>query len=149
MRLAVLLFLPLVIAVPLSQAGEHSIKQSQLPRPVQQALPAQTAGAKVLGYSQEEEDGQTYYEVEMLKEGMHKDVLMSQDGSVAEVEQEISLESLPAKVREALMQNARPGTITKVESVSKHGNLLGYEAQVKGSKRREVQVDTSGEVAKF
>ena len=46
--------------------------------------------------------------------------------------------SLPAVVREGLQKAAGAGTITKVESLTKHGELVAYEAQLRTSSKRSV-----------
>lgn len=72
--------------------------------------------------------------------GHSRDVAIAPDGSVLEVEEQVALDSLPAAVQEGLHKNTGAGTITRVESITKHGTLVGYEAQVRtGGKRSEVQ----------
>lgn len=57
----------------------------------------------------------------------------------------MALDSLPAPVRAGLVQGAGKGTIIKVESLTKHGAIVAYEAQVRtGPKRSEVQVGPDG-----
>jgi len=64
---------------------------------------------------------------------------------VIEVEEEVSLEALPAAVREGLLQKAGKGKIGKVESITKHGTLVAYEAQVRsGARHSEIQVGPDG-----
>ena len=62
-----------------------------------------------------------------------------------EIEAEVALDSLPAAVKAGLLQLAGPGKITQVESLTKRGVLVAYEAQVRtGTKRSEVQVGPDG-----
>jgi hypothetical protein len=52
---------------------------------------------------------------------------------------------LPAAVKDGLTKAAGAGTIGKVESISKRGKLVAYEAVVKtGTKRSEIQVGPDG-----
>ena len=128
-------------------AQETHLKRSELPAAVQKTADEQSKGAKVLGYASEMEGGKLQYEVEMTMNGLSRDVTMAPDGSVLEVEQQVNLESLPAAVREGLLKAAGAGTITKVESLTKHGSLVAYEAQVKtGSKHSEIQVGPGGQL---
>ncbi len=97
------------------------------------------------GFSQEEENGQTYYEAEMIVNGHTKDVLMDPAGAVVEVEEEVALDSLPAAVKDGLQAKVGSGKLVKVESLTKHDKLVAYEAQVRtGSKKSEVQVGPDG-----
>lgn len=127
-------------------AQEKRLKRSDLPAAVQKAADVQTKGATVRGYSSETENGQLEYEVAMTVNGRSRDVSFAADGSTLEIEQEVLVDSLPAAVRSALVQKAGAGRITKVESLTKHGTLVAYEAQVRtGTKRSEVQVGPDGQ----
>lgn len=126
-------------------AQEKQLKRSDLPAAVQKTADAQSAGATVRGYSSETEDGQLEYEVAMTVHGHGRDVSIAPDGSVLEIEEEIALDSLPAPVRAGLQQKAGSGKIVKVESLTKHGTIVAYEAQVRtGTKRSEIQVGPDG-----
>lgn len=97
------------------------------------------------GYSTEKEEGQTVYEVEMTVHGRSRDVTIDSTGTVLEIEEQVAFDSLPADVRTGLKQAAGSGRITKVESLTKRGTLVAYEAQVRtGTKRSEVQVGPDG-----
>jgi len=74
---------------------------------------------------------------------------MDRNGTVVEVVEEVSLDSLPSKVQSALKKRAGGRTITVVESLMKNGQLVAYEAHVKhGMKRSEIQVGPNGEKLK-
>ena len=128
-----------------TQEKEKKLQRSDLPAAVQRAADEQSAGATVKGYSTEEDNGQVVYEVEMTMHGHARDVTIGADGTVLEVEQEVALDSLPAAVRTGLKQLAGSGTLGKIESVTKKGTLVAYEAHVKkGNKRSEIQVGPDG-----
>ena len=127
------------------EAPEKKIKRSDLPPAVQKAVEAQSAGATIKGFSKEKENGQTFYEVEMVVNGHGKDVLMDPTGAVVEVEQQIAFKSLPAEVQSGLRAKAGKGEIVKVESLTKHGKLVAYEAAVRtNGKKSEIQVGPDG-----
>jgi len=137
--------LGLTVIASQTSAQERKLKRSELPAAVQQAAAAQTRGAKVRGYSTEKENGQVTYEVEMTMRGHKRDVTLDSAGTVLEVEEQVSLDSLPAAVRTGLRQLAGSGHITKVESLTKRGTLVAYEARVRtGTKRSEIQVGPDG-----
>jgi hypothetical protein len=57
----------------------------------------------------------------------------------------VFLEKLPSSVRDALQKKAAPGKIVKIESLTKHDQLVAYEAQVTtGGKKSEIQVGPDG-----
>ena len=124
---------------------EKKLKRTDLPAAVQKAADQERHGATIRGYSSETEDGQLVYEVEMRVHGHGRDVLIGADGSVLEIEEEVALDSVPAAVKAGLVQLAGSGKITKVESLTKRGALVAYEAQVRtGAKRSEIQVGPDG-----
>jgi len=134
----------LTIGVP-SRAQEKKLQRSELPPAVQKTVDEQSKGATVKGFSTEVEDGKKIYEVQLTVNGHGKDVSMDAQGHVLEIEEETSLESLPAAVRDGLTKAAGKGTIQKVESLTKNGKLVAYEAAVKtGTKNSEVQVGPDG-----
>jgi hypothetical protein len=126
-------------------AQEKKIKRSDLPPAVEKTVAAQSAGATIRGFSQEKENGQTYYEAELSVNGHTKDILIDTTGAIVEVEEEVPLESLPAEVKAGLLAKAGKGRIGKVESIRKHDRVVAYEAHIDtNGKKSEVQVGTDG-----
>jgi uncharacterized membrane protein YkoI len=128
-----------------AQDQEKKIKRSDLPPAVEKAVVEQSQGATIRGFSQEKENGQTFYEAELVVKGHSKDVLMDADGAVVEVEEQIPTESLSRAVRDGLQAKAGNGKLVKVETLTKKGKLVAYEAQVlTDGKKSEVQVGPEG-----
>mgnify|MGYP001547675701 CR=1 FL=1 len=113
----------LSIAV-LGQAAEKRIPKSSLPPVVAKTAGEQSRGATVQGYTQDMENGQMEYEVELTVNGLSKDVSIGADGRVLEVEEQVEIGALSAGVQAALKQKAGSGDITKSESISKHGPIV-------------------------
>jgi hypothetical protein len=127
------------------QNKEKKISRQDLPAAVEKAVTEQTKGATIRGFSREVENGKQLYEIETTLNGHSKDILMDANGSVVEVEEEVSMASLPANIKESLAKLAGAGTITKVETLTKNGKLVAYEAAVKtGTKRSEIQIGPDG-----
>jgi hypothetical protein len=146
MRVPVLLFAALSLEATLAgQEQEKRIQRTDLPAPVEKTVATQSKGAIVKGFSEEKEDGQTYYEAEMMVSGHSKDVLIDKHGVVVEVEEEVAFDALPGAVREGLQNKAGQGKIVKVESLTKHDKLVAYEAKVQADgKKQEIQVGPDG-----
>jgi hypothetical protein len=129
----------------ITSAQEKKIKRSDLPPAVEKTVAEQSKGATIRGFSTEQEKGQTLYEVEMTVSGHSKDVSMAADGTVVEVEEQVAMDSLSAEVKAGLQAKAGAGKLLKVESLTKKGKLVAYEAQVETSgKKSEVQVGPDG-----
>ena len=129
----------------LAQEREARIHRSDLPPAVEKAVVEQSKGATIRAFSKEQENGQTFYEAELIVDGHSKDVLVDWRGSVVEVEEQVSLESLPAEVREGLRDRAGNGKLGKVETITKKDRVAAYEAKVvTNGKKSEVRVGPDG-----
>ncbi len=126
-------------------AQEKKIERKDLPPAIEKTVAEQSKGATIKGFSTEVENGKKLYEVELTVNGHGKDISVDEQGNVVEIEEEVTMDSLPAAVKDGLTKAAGKGTITKVESLSKRGKLVAYEAAVKtGTKKSEVQVGPDG-----
>jgi hypothetical protein len=142
---------PLIVGILFSfaQAQERKIKREQLPPTVEKTVARESEGATIKGFSTEIEHGQKFYEASLIVNGHTKDILIDRDGNIVEVEEQVSMDSLPSAVQDALKHSAGRGTIVMIESLTKNGQLVAYEAQIKhGRKRSEIQVGPSGEKLK-
>jgi uncharacterized membrane protein YkoI len=134
----------LALSLPIV-AQERKIDRSDLPPAVEKTVQAQSQGATIKGYAAEVEHGKKTYEVEMIVDGRTKDIQIEPDGTVSEIEDEVAFDSLPASVQAGLTKKAAGAKITKVESLTKKGKLVAYEAAtLKGTKKGEVQVGPDG-----
>lgn len=130
----------------LIHAAEKRISKSALPAAVAKTAEEQSKGAIVKGYSQDSENGQIEYEVEMMVNGHTKAVGIGSAGNVLEVEEQIEMNALSSPVEAAIKAKAGSGNVRKVESITKNGAIVAYEAQVTSNgKNREIQVGPHGE----
>ncbi len=137
----------LTLSSAVATAQEKKIKREQLPPAVEKTVEAESRGATIKGFSTEIEDGKRLYEVELMIKSHSKDISINEQGMVVEIEEEVAVNSLPAEVKEGLTQAAGRGTLGKVESLTKQGKLVAYEAIVRtspGAKGHEIQVGPDG-----
>jgi uncharacterized membrane protein YkoI len=145
MRRITLTLILVLTTIAFAQENEKKIQRSALPPAVEKTVAAQSQGATIKGFSQEKENGKTYYEAEMTVSGHSKDMLIDANGAVVEVEEQVDFDSLPAAVREGLQAQSGKGKIVKVESLMKHDKLVAYEAKVESDgKKKEIQVGPEG-----
>jgi hypothetical protein len=104
----------LVSTLVMRQEQEKKIKRSDLPAAVQKAVVAQSEAATVRGFSKENENRKTFYEVELMVQGHSKDVLMDPNGAVVEVEGQVPIESLSPAVRDVLQARAGNGKLSRL-----------------------------------
>jgi hypothetical protein len=144
-RTCVPIFFAIVWLATNSGGQEKEIKRSDLPAAVERTVALQSKNATIHAFSVETEKGQTYYEAEMVVGNHSKDLLIDKAGAIVEVEEQVAIDSLPAAVREGLQAKAGGGELVKVESITKHDQLVAYEAKVvTGAKKSEVQVGPDG-----
>ena len=92
-----------LVAVALSAgAAETKIKLADLPAPVQKTVQEQTKNAELKRLSKEVENGKAFYEIEIIVNGKSRDLLVDPSGKIVELEEAVTLESVPAAVRAAL-----------------------------------------------
>ena len=144
-RLAACFMLGVLSTSSLAIAQEKKIKRAQLPPDVEETVATLAKTATIRGFSQKIEHGATYYEVELMVANHRKGCLMDAEGNVVEVEEEVALASLPPSVQDGMEAMARHGKVQGVESITKQGKLVAYEADVvKDGKHWEVQVGPEG-----
>ena len=126
-------------------AQEHKLQRNQRPAAVLATIDRETRGATVKGFATEQEHGRKVYEAETILDGHTRDLQVAEDGTLNEIEEEVQLASLPVSVQQSLTARAGSGKIVKVESLTKQGKLVAYEAVLlKNGKKIEVQVGPDG-----
>ncbi len=138
--------LALAIDAATVRAQEKKLQRAELPAAVLATIDREAKGATIKGYATEREGGKKVYEAETMVSGHSRDLQVAEDGTLNEIEEEVALEALPDAVKAGLQAKAAGATITKVESLTKRGKLVAYEAATrKGAKKGEVQVGPNGE----
>lgn len=123
---------------------EVKLKKKQVPHAVIAAFETTYPRATIRGFGREKENGQVYYEVESVEGTTRRDVLYNPDGTVAEIEESISVSDLPAAASAALHTNYPRAVITKAERITR-GDIVEYEAHGKiGKKSVSMEFDARG-----
>ena len=124
---------------------EKKLERSALPPAVEKTVQAETKGATIKGFLTERENGRKVYEAETVLDGHTRDLQIATDGTLNEIEEEVAFDSLPGAVQAGLTAKAVGAKIVKVESLTKRGKLVAYEATtLRGTKKGEVQVGPDG-----
>jgi hypothetical protein len=133
------------LSLTFAAQGEKRIERSALPAAVEKTVQQQSNGATIKGFTTETEGGVFEYEAEMMVNGHRRDIAIAKDGTLLEVEEQVAMESLPPAVKSALAAKAPGAKITKVESLTKKGKLVAYEAAtLKGTRKGEIQIGPNG-----
>ncbi|HLG16623.1 MAG TPA: hypothetical protein VJH03_19290 [Blastocatellia bacterium] len=131
-----------------AQTIERPVKLKDLPKAVQSTAKEQSKGASVRMYlSKETADGTTFYQIALRVSGRDKYVLIDPTGVVVEVVEEIDVASLPPAAMAEIEKHKGGGKIVLVESITKNGGIVAYQARVKsGKKLSEVKVSPAGQL---
>jgi len=144
-RDCVLAIAAVLLCVTLAFSQEKKIKRSDLPPAVEKTVAAQSEGATIRGFSQEKENGQTFYEAEMMVKWPQQGHAHRLQGRDRRSRGEVAMDELPGSVKDGLQAKAGKGKLGKVESLTKHDKLVAYEAVVQtNGKKSEVQVGPDG-----
>ncbi|HXA49427.1 MAG TPA: hypothetical protein VNV86_03945 [Candidatus Acidoferrum sp.] len=116
-----------------------------LPPAVQKTVQEQLKGGEIKSISKETEKGVTQYEIESVLNGKHRDFNVDSKGTLVVVEEETSIDSIPAAAKAAILKKVGTGKIGMVETLTK-GNETLYEAAytTKAGKKGEVLVKADG-----
>jgi hypothetical protein len=130
---------------PPADAQSTKLERGDLPRAVENTLAAETRDATIRGIVTEVDRGQRVFEVALTIDGHVRVLEIDEQGHLLETEDEVPLAIVPPAVKAGLKKAAGKGTIVKVETLTKNGKLVAYEADVKtGTRRWEVQVGPDG-----
>jgi hypothetical protein len=130
-------------------AADKKLQLKDLPAAARQTVQKQAQSAEITSIVQEKEKGITQYEVETMVNGKHRDFNVDTKGNLLVVEEETSLDSIPAAAKAAIEKKAAGNKLGMVEVV-KQGNSTVYEAAytTKDGKKHEVMVKADGMEAK-
>jgi hypothetical protein len=131
-----------VAGVPIV-AADKKIQVKDLPPVVQAAVQESTRGATINGYAGEAEGGKTMFEAETTVNGHSRDLLFDASGTLVEVEEATSLDTVPAAVLTALEARGHVVTVDQSREEGRHvrgdGQTKWEEVGVRGERRRQAR----------
>lgn len=127
-------------------AAEKSLQLKDLPAGVQRTVQDTLKGGEIKNIGKETEKGVSQYEVETMLNGKHRDFNVDSKGTLLVVEEEASIDSIPAPAKAAIMKKVGTGKLGMVETFTKPGSETMYEAAwtTKAGKKHEVLVKADG-----
>jgi hypothetical protein len=117
-----------------------------LPTAVQKTVNDTLKGGEVKNISKETESGVTQYEIETVLNGKHRDFEVDLKGTLLVVEEETTMDSIPAAAKAAILKKIADGKLRTVETFTKPGSETMYEAAwtSKAGKKSELLVKANG-----
>src|ERR1022692_2446521 len=132
-----------------ARAAEKSLALKDLPPAVQKTIQDQTKNAEIKNIGKETEHGVAQYEVETMVNGKHRDFNVDTKGVLVVVEEETTIDAIPAAAKAAIEKKVGSGKLGLVEIMTK-GTGTFYEAAYtnKAGKKLEVLVKPDGTESK-
>ena len=136
-------------ALVCAMAAEKKLQLKDLPPAAQKTVQDETKGAEIKNISKETEHGVAQYEVETMSGGKHRDFNVDTKGTLLLVEEETSIDAIPAGAKAGILKKVGDGKLGMVELFKRGGETL-YEAEYtsKGGKKHEVLVKADGSETK-
>lgn len=144
--------LALGIGLTVARAGEKALKESEVPKPVLDAVKKKYPGAKLTGFAEETRKDKTRYEIQVEDGKRRIDVTLSSEGKIQVEEEAIAEDALPKEVKAGLEASKyAKWKLKKVERVVTEENEKNpaYELMVAdGDTRFEVVFDKDGKITR-
>jgi len=123
-----------------ARSAEKSLALKDLPPAVQKTIQDQTKNAEIKNIGKETEHGVAQYEVETMVNGKHRDFNVDTKGALVVVEEETTIDTIPAAAKAAIEKKVGGGKLGMVEIMTK-GTATFYEAAYtdKGGKKKEAR----------
>jgi uncharacterized membrane protein YkoI len=127
----------------LASAAKLALKD--LPAAAQKTIEAELKGGEIKNIGKETEHGVVQYEVETMRNGKHRDFEVDTKGNLLVVEEETTIDSIPAPAKAAILKKVGAGNLGMVELFMRGGETM-YEAAytTKAGKKHEVLVKADG-----
>ena len=124
---------------------EKTLALKDLAPAVQKTIQAELKGGEIKSIGKETEHGVAQYEVETMLNGKHRDFNVDTKGKLLLVEEETSIDSIPAAAKAAILKKVSDGKLGMVELFMRGGETM-YEAAytTKAGKKHEVLVKADG-----
>jgi hypothetical protein len=118
---------------------------ASLPPAVLAAFKQAYPKAVIKNAAKETENGKTTWEVESTDGGLARDLVYNPDGTVVDIEEEVTVASLPAVVMATVKATYPKATITKAEKLIR-GEKWTYELTLKGAAKPSIELTPDGKV---
>lgn len=136
----------LALAGAAAAADAKKITLKDLPPAVQKTVNDNLKGGEIRNIGKEVEHGVSQYEIETMLNGKHRDFNVDTKGSLVAMEEETTIDAIPAAAKAAILKKVGTGKLGMVETFTKPGSETMYEAAytTKAGKRAEMLVKADG-----
>lgn len=126
----VLIALSLGVAV-----AEKKLALKDLPEAVQKTVQTELKGGAIRNITKETEGGIAQYEIETMLNGKHRDFNVDTKGKLLVMEEETSIDSIPAAAKTAILKKVGNGKVGMVELFTRGGETMYEAGYIKGRQK--------------
>ena len=127
-------------------AADKRITKKEVPPAVLKAFSDSYPKAIVNGFGKETEHGKMYYELETVDGTLKRDLLYKADGTVAEIEETLTPQSIPETIDSAILKEMPKAIIIRGEKTIS-GGLVSFEVVVTSGKEKvRIVLNADGEI---
>ena len=140
------LLLAITALASAAAAADKKLTLKDLPVAVQKTVQETAKGGEIKNIAKETEKGVSQYEVETIVNGKHRDFNVDSKGTLLVVEEETSLDSIPAAAKATILKKVGTGKLGMIETLTKPGTETLYEAAytTKAGKKAGLLVKADG-----
>jgi hypothetical protein len=118
-------------AAAAQEAKGKSLQLKDLPAAVQKTVQANLKGGEIKNIGKETEDNTEQFEIESVLNGKARDFNVDMKGNLLVMEEATTLDAIPAAAKAAILKKVGDGKLGAVETYSKPGQPMLYEAGYK------------------
>jgi hypothetical protein len=148
-RIVISIALAIIMVAAFAVCGTAQSKdeaKTDIPEAILKAFQGQYPDAKITGFEKEADDSTTVFEIECTDGDTEKNVVLSAEGKIIQVEQEIAVTSLPESCTKAVMSAFKGAKIEEAEMISRD-SVVEYEVVlVVGEKEIEALISADGTI---
>lgn len=119
--------------------AQKKLTLRDLPAEAQKTIQTELKGAEIKSIGKETENGVTQYEIETMLNGKRRDFNVDAKGKLLVVEEETTLDAIPAPAKTAILKKIGTGKLTMVELFIRGGETM-YEAAYTTAKGKKLEV---------
>jgi len=138
---------PVTNSAPTAKAANPAAKAAnpaaKLPAPILTAFRTSYPNATIKDAAKETKNGKTVWEVESIDNGLTRDLIYNPNCTVAEIEEETAIASVPVAVTDAIKVKYPKASITKAEKMTV-GQTVKYELTLKGASVASIELTPDG-----
>lgn len=142
-------FLMIAMCMASAQGGRRAADRmqqllSRQPVPVQNTIRAQLGNGRLRSVDQDENDGETVYDVEIVRDGKTRSFSVGSEGELLDTE--VFMEELPAAVQQAIRAKVGSATLGEIDKSIDEGQASYEVESISAGKTRTFTIDATGKL---